>query len=361
MSDPHATLPAMTILTWVLLMLLVPVAVAAWAMGRRQGQAQQPGSDLLRPVGDSLDRISRRIEEVERERVREQADLSATLRTQLGQVIRTAEEMRKDTSGLHAALGRSEVRGAWGEASLRRLVEAAGMIERVHFTEQDHTAGEDGANRPDLTIHLGFDRNLVVDAKVPLNSYLRAQETEDSAEYDSLMRAHAAELKSHIDRLSSKQYWKLHDPAPDFVVVYLPSEALLGTALAYDPELLDRAFAKRVALATPTTFFTLLRTVDLMWRQEAVAEHAKEIAALGRELHDRLVTMTGHLAKVGKSLDSMIGHYNNYVASLESRVLVTARRMNALGVGQADLPEISQVERAARQPIDAPQDQAAVA
>lgn len=361
MSDLPATLPAMTTVTWVLSVILIPVAVIAWLLGVRRGRAEQPGPDLLRPVGDSLDRISRRIEEVERERVREQADLSATLRTQLGQVARTAEEMRKDTSSLHAALGRSEVRGAWGEASLRRLVEAAGMIDRVHFTEQDHNAGDDGAHRPDLTIHLGFDRNLVVDAKVPLNSFLRAQETDDPAEREGLMRAHAVELKAHVDRLSSKQYWRLHDPAPDFVVVYLPSEALLAGALAHDPELLDRAFAKRVVLATPTTFFSLLRTVDLMWRQEAVAEHAKEIAALGRDLHDRLVTMSGHLAKVGKSLDSTIGHYNSYVASLESRVLVTARRMNELGIGANDLPDISQVERAARQPVDVIDDEAAVA
>ena len=351
----------MTTLTWVLVLLLIPCTLAGWLLGRRHERAQQQATDLLQPVDATLQRIAGRIEEVERSRAADQAALGATLTEQLRQVASTAESVRRETGNLHAALGRSEVRGAWGEASLRRLVESAGMLDRVHFTAQDHRVTEDGASRPDLTIHLGQGRNLVVDAKVPLNSFLEAQEADDPLERARLADQHATELKSHIDRLSGKAYWRLHDPSPDFVIAYLPSEALLATALASDPALLDRAFAKHVVVATPTTFFTLLRTVDLMWRQEAVADHAKEIAALGRELHDRLVVLTEHLSRLGRSLGGAVEHYNRYVASLESRVLVTARKMNALGLGDAPVPDVSQLEITARQPSDASEQATAVA
>ena len=333
--------------------LLVLAGLSGWLLGIRRGRAEaQPAEDLLRPVGESLDRIAQRIDQVERSRAADQAGLSATLSEQLRQVAHTADSVRRETGNLHAALGRSEVRGAWGEASLRRMVEAAGMLERVHFTEQDHQSTEAGVIRPDLIIHLDHNRNLVVDSKVPLNSFLKAQDTDDPLERKALLAAHAKEMSGHIDRLSTKQYWRAYEPSPDFVIAYVPSEALLAAALAEDSGLLDRAFAKQVVLATPTTFWTLLRTVDLMWRQEAVAEHAREIATLGRELHDRLVTLTGHLSKLGKSLDGAVGHYNTYVASMEARVFVTARKMNSLGVGENPWPEVTQIETAARRPTD---------
>jgi DNA recombination protein RmuC len=303
---------------------------------------------LVGPVAESLDRLAARVVEAERA----QATTQAELRTELGERSRqlwlAAEAVRTETGRLAGALGRSEVRGAWGEAQLRRLVEAAGMLDRVHFVEQDSRRGDDGLQRPDLVVHLGDGRDIVVDAKVSLHDFLEAEAATEPDARDGALRRHAAVVSAHVDRLAAKEYWRQWETAPEFVVLFLPAESLLGATLAVDPALLDRAFRRRVVIATPTTLLALLGTVAHVWRQESVARNAREVHALGRELHDRLATMAGHLGRVGGSLDAAVGHYNRLVASLEGRVLVSARRLGALGVADTEVPGPPQVERATR-------------
>lgn len=318
------------------------------ALAREEAERRRSVEQLVGPVAHSLDRLAAQVEQAETARVRAQAELRTELTERTTQVQGAAEAVRAETSRLASALGRSEMRGRWGEAQLRRLVESAGMLGRVHFTEQVTRVGDDGALRPDLVVHLGDGRDVVVDAKVSLDAFLEAEAADDPAAREAALRRHAAVVTAHVDRLASKQYWRQFDSTPEFVVLFLPAESLLGATLAVEPALLERARAKGVLLTTPTTLLALLGTVAHAWRQEAVARSAREVHALGRELHERLATLAGHLAKVGTSLDAAVGNYNKLVASLEGRVLVSARRFSALGVTDGELTTPPQVERIAR-------------
>ncbi|MEZ5115208.1 MAG: DNA recombination protein RmuC [Candidatus Nanopelagicales bacterium] len=301
---------------------------------------------LVAPVAGSLQALEDRVAAAERARLTAQAELAEQVRG----LATGTEAVRREAGRLVTALGRSEVRGRWGEMQLRRLVEVSGLLAHVHFVEQDTRRSDDGAVRPDLVVHLADDKQVVVDAKVSLHAFLDAEAAEDEAGRTEALARHAAEVSSHVDRLASKEYWRAYEGTPEFVVLFLPAESLLGAALAQDPSLLDRAFSRGVVLATPTTLLALLRTVDHGWRQDAVARNAREIHELGRELHARLATMGGHLSRLGTALDGAVGQYNRTVASLEGRVLVSARRFTDLRVASEPLPEMAQVERVARRP-----------
>lgn len=233
-----------------------------------------------------------------------------------------------------------------GELHLRRAVELAGMVAHVDFTEQERL--EDGAQRPDLVVRLAGGRRIVVDAKVPLDAFLDATAATDDAEREAHLRRHAGQLRTHVDSLAAKRYWRALDETPEFVVMFVPAEAFLSAALETQPELLDYAASRQVILATPTTLIALLRTVAHGWSHEALADRAREIHQLGRELHSRLVTMGGHLDQVGRSLDAAVGHYNQAAGSLETRVLVSARRFNELDVTADELPAPRQVDARSR-------------
>ncbi|MEO6822031.1 MAG: DNA recombination protein RmuC [Candidatus Nanopelagicales bacterium] len=284
---------------------------------------------LVRPLGDTLGRVSDQLARAEVERAAAQAEL----REQVRRTAEGAESLRSETGRLVTALRRSEVRGRWGEVQLRRLVESSGLIEHVDFTEQHTSHGEDGDGtvRPDLVVHLADGRHVVVDAKVALSAYLDAAAATDDATRDAALSRHAHEVMAHVERLSAKSYWRRYD-SPEFVVLFLPADALLASALDVRPDLLERAFSQDVVLATPTTLMALLRTVSYAWRQDAAARNAAEVHALGRELHTRLATMGGHLSRLGSSLDAAVEQFNKTIGSMESRVLVSARRLADLGV-----------------------------
>jgi DNA recombination protein RmuC len=285
-------------------------------------------------VLQGLDRLSDQMRDLDHQR----ATWQGQLREQVLDVRRSTESLRRETQSLSTALRKPQVRGRWGELHLRRAVELAGLVARCDFTEQARL--EDGALRPDLVVHLVGGRSVVVDAKVPLDAYLDAATTspEDAEAYAGHLARHARQVRSHVDLLASKGYWRALDDAPEFVVLFLPAESFLAAALETDPRLIEHAADRQVVLATPTTLIALLRTVAHGWRHEALADQAAEIHRLGRDLHGRLATMSGHLDSVGRSLNAAVGHYNAAMGSLDARVLVAARRFADLEVTDAELP-----------------------
>ncbi|MCW2611033.1 MAG: recombination protein RmuC [Actinomycetota bacterium] len=301
---------------------------------------------LVAPLQNTLSKVELQVAAVERDRV----DAYAGLREQVRHAHATSEQLRTETRQLVTALRAPQVRGRWGEHQLRRIVEAAGLLEHCDFTEQAISTTDDGTLRPDLVVTLAGGKNVVVDAKVPFNAYLEAMEARDEGTRNDRLSAHARALRGHIDALSAKAYWARFEPSPEFVVLFVPADTFLDAALQRDAMLLEHAFARDVVLATPSTLMALLRTIAYTWRQDALAQNAAEVHALGRELHSRLATMGGHLTKVGTSLNSAVGSYNAAVGSMEGRVLVTARRFADLQVTTAELTGPRQVETVARRP-----------
>jgi DNA recombination protein RmuC len=286
-------------------------------------------------VMQGLDRLSDQMRDLDHQRAAWQGQLNQ----QVLDMRLTAEGLRRETQSLSTALRKPQVRGRWGELHLRRAVELAGLVDRCDFSEQVRL--DDGARRPDLVVHLVGGRRVVVDAKVPLDAYLDATSTDDEDARRDHLRRHVAQLRTHVDVLGSKQYWRSLEESPEFVVLFVPAESFLAAALETDAGLIEYAAARQVVLATPTTLIALLRTVAHGWSHEALAEQAREIHRLGRELHERLASMNGHLDQLGRSLNAAVGHYNTAVGSLESRVLVSARRFG-------DLPAPRQVESQVR-------------
>ena len=334
----------------------IALAVAATALAallgfllgqRRRADAGAPAE--LGGINDALDRLARRVEEAETLRRSDQAGLRSEIGEQLRHVESTTQVLRRETTQLAAALGRADVRGRWGESQLRRLVEAAGLLDRVHFVEQDVRNADAGSQRPDMVIDLAAGRRIIVDAKVPLVALLEAEASEDPCARPDLFARHARDVSAHADRLGAKDYWRQYGDSVDVVVMFLPAESMLGIALREDPSLLDRAFSRNVILATPTTLLAMLRTVAHVWRQEAIADNAREIHRLGRELHDRLGTFADHMRRMGASLDAAVGHYNKMVGSYDGRVMVTARRMAEHGIGEGALPEPAPITQRARE------------
>jgi DNA recombination protein RmuC len=312
---------------------------------------------MVEPVNRSLAQVASSLAEAERARIESHAEL----RHQLAATARGTETLGRETGRLASALRRSDVRGRWGELALRKLVESAGLLPHVHFVEQHSTRDDSGALlRADLVVDLADGRSVVVDSKVPMSAYLDAVDCDDEDERARLLARHAAELSKHVDALSSKEYWRRYD-SPELVVLFLPSEQLLTTALDHRPDLLERAFERDIVIATPSTLLALLRTVAHTWRQEAAARNARELHAQARELVGRLATMGGHVDRLGAALGSAVKAYNDAVGSLETRVLVSARRIASSEVddgaqtdGDAGLPQPRLVAEAPR-PVTAPE------
>jgi DNA recombination protein RmuC len=291
-------------------------------------QRQQAIEGMVGPLRESLERVQQQLNSVERER----AGSYSKLLEQVTMMRTTSEQLQRETTQLVTALRAPQVRGRWGEMQLERAVEVAGLTEHVDYVTQPTVDGPDGRLRPDLVVRLVGGKNVVVDAKVAFSGYLEAMEARDEATRAARLKAHARHLRDHIDALGAKSYWEHFTPCPEFVVCFVPADAFLDAALREDPTLLERAFDQNVVVATPSTLVALLRTIAYTWRQEALAANAAEVHRLGRDLYQRLSTMGGHIDKLGRSLNNAVGDYNKTVASLETRVLVTARKMIDLDV-----------------------------
>ena len=283
---------------------------------------------LVAPIREALLRTERQIGEIEKERHQAFGSISALLDA----MNRSQVALSSETRNLVNALRRPEVRGQWGEMTLRRLVELAGMVEHCDFAEQVHTHGPDGALRPDMLIHLPENRLLVVDVKTPLDAYLAAVEAPDDATREVSLERHARKVRERVRELAAKAYWSQFERSPEFVILFIPGDQFLSAALAEKPELLDDALRQNIILATPSSFVALLKAVAYGWQQVKLAENAVEIRELAVELYDRLGTFTAHVADVGKSLGDSVKAYNRSVGSLERMVLPSARRVTELGV-----------------------------
>ena len=293
---------------------------------------------LVQPITETLKKVDVKLAEAERDRIDAYARLTERVRA-LGS---TADSLSR-------ALRTPAVRGRWGEMQLRRVVEIAGMLQRCDFDEQPPLQGDNGRLRPDLIVHLPGGKQIVVDAKSPLEAFLDAQDAPDEEERTARLQAHTRQVRDHMDRLGNKAYWEALATSPEFVVMFLPGETLFSAALQHDVHLIEYGLNQRVLLASPITLIALLTTIAHSWRQEALTENFREVAALGKDLYDRLATFAGHLNEVRKKLDGAVQSYNQAAGSFESRVLVTARRMKDLNVTTAEeLPPAETIDTVPR-------------
>jgi DNA recombination protein RmuC len=301
---------------------------------------------MLAPLRDALVRVERQVGTLERDRVEQFSQVSV----QLADVTTSTNALRSQTASLVGSLNASTVRGNWGEVQLRRVLEHAGMLARCDFEEQvSAVSSHERGVRPDVVVRLPGDKCLVVDAKAPLTAFLSAQaDGIEPAERARLLAAHATSLRGHVDSLATKAYWSAFTNTPEMVVCFIPGDAILAAALAADPALFDYAQARRVVLASPGTLLALLRTVAFTWQQDALTANAQLLLKLGSDLYSRLGTLGTHATRMGASLQKSVESYNALVGALESRVMVTARKMHELGLAQATLPETGPVETAPR-------------
>jgi DNA recombination protein RmuC len=302
------------------------------------------------PLTETLTKVETQLREIEKTRV----GAHETLKEQIEFVRKTGDALRHETASLVNALRKPQARGRWGELQLKRCVEYAGMTDRCDFNEQTSVTTSDGVLRPDLVVRLVGGKSIVVDSKVTLSAYLEAYEATDDTVREQRLTAHAAHLRKHVDQLAAKAYWAQFSPTPEFVLLFVPGEAFLAPALDRDPALLEDALAKGVHIVTPTSLVSALRTVAYTWQQDALAANAAKVFDLGRELYTRLGTMGGHVDKLGRQLTGAVNSYNDTVRSLESRVFVTARRLNDLEVIDAELAARTLIEESVR-PVGAPE------
>jgi DNA recombination protein RmuC len=296
----------------------------------------------LAPVKDRLEQMQISVKALEKERTEQ----FGTIQEQLKNAIASDDQLRKTTQALSQALSSNSIRGVWGETQLRKLVELAGLIKHADFSEQATFSTDSGSGRADLIINLPGGKSLAIDSKVPFNSYQEASAISELAEGDDarrrseLIAAHVKAMKVHIDALSGKEYWTGLNASPDFVIAFVPSESLLSAALDADPALLEYAFKKNVALASPVSLFSVLKTINYIWRQNADEGSVRTMIKLGKELYERIGKIAEHAEKLGRSITSTVKDYNVFISSLESRVLVTARKLNDLDENQLGTNEI---------------------
>lgn len=327
---------------------------------RELGEARTQDGSVLRalaPVAEKLSAVQQQVALLERDRVEQYGQLAQ----QLQEARLSDEQLIRSTHALESALRSNSARGQWGEVQLRRVVEAAGMLRHVDFVEQVHSAGHDSSVRPDLVVQLPGGKQLVVDAKVPLSSYLEAQDlgtadprtvqpsgvrASNDARSQALLAAHAKALRAHVDALGTKKYWEIPGNSPELVVCFIPAESILAAALTADAGLLDHALSRNVVLASPSTLLAVLKSVAFTWRQDVLTDSARELFELARQLYDRMGTLGENVGKLGSSLKSSVDRYNAMVGTLEARILPTARKLNTLD--EAGLATPSLVEATPR-------------
>ena len=302
------------------------------------------GSEIIKsvdPVKHALEKYETRIGLMEREREKSFGSLS----TQILEMAKAQHALQKETGNLVKALRVPHVRGRWGEITLKRVAEMAGMADQCDFVEQESTRGSAmGSLRPDMVVRLPGERNIIIDSKVPLSAYLDALEADSEEETKQCLKNHANQVKTHINKLSSKEYWKKFTPTPEFVILFIPGENYFSAALAEQPDLIEKAIDKNVVLATPTTLISLLKAVSYGWRLEKSADNAKKIGALGQELFQRLSSMAEVMNRLGSDIDRAASTYNKTIGTLEKRVLVSARKFTSLGISSGTGKEISEME-----------------
>lgn len=323
-------------------------ALGAWLSGRRSAGRQSSVRELVGPLADQLERVEGELSALELER----RETRGRLEQQLRELHSSGERLRSETSALVGALRRPNTRGQWGQMQLRKVVELAGMVRYCDFDEQPPLGSPDGAVRPDLIVRLPGDRQVVIDAKAPLDGVLDAYQAADEQTRARHLQAHARLLRRHVKQLADKAYWSALPGTPDFVVMFLPGEHLYGVALEADPTLIEDAMAKRVLIATPTTLLALLHSVAYGWQQQRVADSAREVFELGRELHARIARLATLLAGLGRRLNGTLSAYNEAIGSFDARVLPAARRLAEHGAGGAgpEPTEPGQITAAARSP-----------
>ena len=309
------------------------------------GSREKAVEQMVKPIAESLQKVDGKLESLEKSRHEAQGGLLSTLKA----VTEGQDKLRRETASLVTALRAPATRGRWGELQLKRVCEMAGMIEHCDFEQQTSADTDDGRVRPDLIVKLPGGMNVVVDAKVPLEAYLNALETEDDDARAAHLEAYGRHVRDHLRKLGAKSYQDSFSPTPEFVVLFLPSEAFHSAALEQVPDLIQEGVDNKVLIATPTSLIGLLKVVAYGWRQERMAESAEQVAELGRQLHKRIGTMAGHLAKLGRAITSSANAYNDTVGSLERQVLVSARKLSDHGVESGkEIESPAQVETAVR-------------
>ena len=304
---------------------------------------------LVKPLKESIKSIGEHQRELEKRR----ESSYASLNKQIDSLVQSERQLRQETSHLSSALRSPPVRGAWGQVHLRRVVELAGLLNQCDFQEQTTFESEGKILRPDLVVYLPGDRQIIVDAKTPLNAYMEAADTQDEPQRIRLLESHASQVRKHLRELSQKDYWKKFNLSPEFVILYLPAESFFSAALQMDPMLIEAGAAQNIIIATPTTLIAILRAVAHSWKQEALSKNAEEIARLGQELHERLQVLSDHWSKVGRSLGTAVESYNQAVSSMESRVMVSARKLKDHGaapLGNKELLSVDPIDKLIRSP-----------